>query len=161
MGPEKPQNSFCLAQHICTSFKGRTAANVAGSIQEIYLQRALAMNPRFHDHARDLGKRGSTTKSNRKVASVNPSVNRRGELILFAQLSRETAAKIELEKTLRELSLNINLRELSLNISRTQQAAGLRWWENTRCSQSGSCFEEPEPYLPVARVGTFEPRAER
>lgn len=126
MGPETHQNSFCLAQHICTSFKGRTVANVAGSIQEILSTKGVAMNPLFHDHGRNLGKRGSTTKSNRKVASVNPSVNQRGELILFAQLSRDMVAKSELEKTLRELSLNINLRELSLNISRTQQAAGQR-----------------------------------
>jgi hypothetical protein len=64
------------------------------------------MKRRFEDQGWSLSKRDSTTASNKKATSV---VNHeRGELIQFAQLSRDTTAALELEKSLRKLSLKIN-----------------------------------------------------
>jgi hypothetical protein len=64
------------------------------------------MKRRLEDQGWSLSKHDSTTASNGKATSVVH--HERGELIQFAQLSRDTTVVLELKKSLRELSLKIN-----------------------------------------------------
>jgi hypothetical protein len=79
-----------------------------------FIHKGFAMKRGFNDQGWSRSKRGSTAKSNGEVASPD---HKSGELIQFTQLSRDVTKKIEIEKSLRELSLKIN---------RTQEAERLQ-----------------------------------